>query len=85
MARFLIDSLGPGQAAASITQAAPGFRVVIDGGEIIESVPGKPDRAKAPRSGEFFWQDAASGVWYSVSLPAWRDAGTLCTGELRLP
>jgi hypothetical protein len=53
-------ALEPGQAAASITQAAPGIRVVIDGGEIIESVPGKPDRAKAPRSGEFFWQDAGT-------------------------
>jgi hypothetical protein len=51
-------ALEPGQAAPAITQTAPGFRVVIDGGELVESVPGKPDRAKAPRSGEFFWQDA---------------------------
>jgi hypothetical protein len=50
--------LEPGQAAAAITQAAPGVRVVIDGGELSESAPGKPDRAKAPRGGEFFWQDA---------------------------
>jgi hypothetical protein len=52
--------LEPGQAAAAITQPAPGVRVVIDGGELVESVPGKPDRAKAPRSGEFFWQDAGA-------------------------
>jgi hypothetical protein len=51
-------ALEPGQAAAAITQAAPGVRVVIDGGELVESTPGKPDRAKAPRGGDFFWQDA---------------------------
>ena len=51
-------ALEPGQTATAITQTAPGLRVVIDGGELVESVPGKPDRAKAPRSGEFFWQDA---------------------------
>jgi len=61
--------LEPGQAAAAITQSAPGLRVVIDGGEIVESVPGKPDRAKAPRSGEFFWQDG--GVTRAV-----RNVGT---------
>jgi hypothetical protein len=52
--------LEPGQSAPAITQSAPGVRVVIDGGELVEQVPGKPDRAKAPRSGEFFWQDAGS-------------------------
>ena len=51
-------TLAPGETAPVIAQTAPGLRVVIDGGEIVESVPGKPDRAKAPRSGEFFWQDA---------------------------
>jgi len=47
-----------GQSAPAITQSAPGVRVVIDGGELVESAPGKRDRHKAPRSGEFFWQDA---------------------------
>jgi hypothetical protein len=51
-------ALEPGQAAAAITQAAPGVRIVIDGGELVESAPGKPDRAKAPRGGDFFWEDA---------------------------
>jgi len=51
-------ALEPGQSAPAITQRAPGVRVVIDGGELVESVPGRPDRAKAPRSGDFFWQDA---------------------------
>ena len=50
--------LEPGQTAPAITQSAPGVRVIIDGGEIVESVPGKAERHKAPRSGEFFWQDA---------------------------
>jgi hypothetical protein len=50
--------LEPGQTAPAITQSAPGVRVVIDGGELVESVPGKADRHKAPRSGEFFWQEA---------------------------
>ena len=50
--------LEPGEQAPAIVQSAPGVRVVIVGGELVEAVPGKPDRAKAPRSGEFFWQDA---------------------------
>ncbi len=52
--------LEPGQTAPAITQAAPGVRVVIDGGELVESAAGKPDRNKAPRSGEFFWQEAGT-------------------------
>ncbi len=50
--------LEPGQSAAAITQNAPGMRIVIDGGEIVESVPGQPNRGMAPKTGEFFWQDA---------------------------
>ena len=52
--------LAPGQTAPAITQTAPGVRVVIDGGEIVESAAGQPDRSKAPRSGEFFWQEAGT-------------------------
>jgi hypothetical protein len=52
--------LEPGQTAAAITQTAPGVRVVIDGGELVESAPGRPDRAKAPRAGEFYWQEAGT-------------------------
>jgi hypothetical protein len=63
--------LEPGQTAAAITQAAPGVRVVIDGGEIVETVTGKPDRSKAPRSGEFYWQDADAGTTRAV-----RNVGT---------
>jgi hypothetical protein len=53
-------ALAPGEHAAAITQAAPGIRVVVAGGEIVERVPGRPDRAMAPQRGEFFWQEAGS-------------------------
>lgn len=51
-------ALDPGQSAAAITQSAPGVRVVIEGSELVESVPGRADRHKVPHKGEFFWQDA---------------------------
>lgn len=50
-------SLDPGQSAAAITQRAPGLRVVVGGGEIVEAVPGRPDRAMHLEVGEFYWQD----------------------------
>jgi hypothetical protein len=50
--------LEPGQSAPAITQAAPGIRIVVVGGELAESVSGRPDRAMSPNTGEFFWQDA---------------------------
>ena len=49
--------LDPGQSVAAITQSAPGMRIVVDGGEISESVPGAVDRGWGLRTGEFFWQD----------------------------
>ena len=49
--------LEPGQTVAAISQKAPGIRVVVDGGELSESVPGQAERAMAPKSGEFFWQE----------------------------
>jgi len=49
--------LEPGQSAAAVTQQAPGLRVVVGGGEIVERVPGQPDRAMFLRDGEFYWQD----------------------------
>ena len=51
-------TLNPGQSAAAITQAAPGLRIVLDPGEIAESVPGQPDRGMFMKLGEFYWQDA---------------------------
>jgi hypothetical protein len=50
--------LEPGQSVAAITQQAPGIRVMVDGGEIAEIVPGHSDRAMLLKSGEFAWQDA---------------------------
>jgi hypothetical protein len=61
--------LAPGQSAPVISQSAPGLRIVIDGGEIVENVPGQPERSMWLRTGEFFWQDA--GVTRAV-----RNAGT---------
>jgi hypothetical protein len=49
--------LEPGQTVAAISQKAPGIRVVIDGGELAENVPGQAERGMAPKSGEFFWQE----------------------------
>jgi hypothetical protein len=49
--------LEPGQTAGPITQAAPGLRVIIDGGEIEEIVQGQMDRALVLRPGDFYWQD----------------------------
>jgi quercetin dioxygenase-like cupin family protein len=50
-------TLPPGKAAPAITQAAPGVRVIVHGGEIAESVPGKGDRAMMLRLGDVFWQE----------------------------
>jgi len=61
--------LAPGAEAPAITQAAPGLRVVVAGGEIVERIAGRPDRGIAPHAGEFFWQDG--GVTRAV-----RNAGT---------
>jgi hypothetical protein len=57
-------ALEPGQSAASITQKAPGLRIVIDGGEIAEVVAGEPDRGQWLRLGDFYWQEpgATRGV-----------------------
>jgi hypothetical protein len=49
--------LEPGQSVPAITQTAPGLRIVIDGGEIVESVPGHAERGWMLSSGEFYWQD----------------------------
>jgi hypothetical protein len=53
-------ALEPGETSAAITQSAPGLRIVLDGGEIAEIVPGQPDRGMNLRLGEFYWQDAGA-------------------------
>jgi hypothetical protein len=52
--RLILD---PGQSVPAITQSAPGLRVVVDGGDIVEAVPGELDRSKAMRTGQYFWQE----------------------------
>jgi hypothetical protein len=44
--RLVLES---GQSAPAITQAAPGIRIVVSGGELVESVTGRPDRAMSPK------------------------------------
>lgn len=61
--------LEPGQTAPAVTQRAPGIRVVVEGGELVESVPGASDRTMVPRATEFYWQDAGT-------TRALRNAGT---------
>jgi hypothetical protein len=52
--------LEPGQSAPAITQRSPGLRVIIDGGEIAESVPGEAERGMMLRLGDFYWQDGGA-------------------------
>ena len=61
--------LEPGQSVAAVSQQAPGIRVVVDGGELVESVPGQAERGMALKLGEFYWQEA--GVTRAV-----RNTGT---------
>jgi hypothetical protein len=61
--------LEPGQSVAAITQQAPGIRIVVGGGELVESVPGQPERGMSPKAGEFYWQEP--GVTRAV-----RNSGT---------
>jgi hypothetical protein len=49
--------LEPGRTTDAITQSAPGLRIVLDGGEIAEMVPGQSDRGMNLRlaRGWSFW------------------------------
>ncbi len=53
--------LEPGQSAAGIGQTAPGIRIVLDGGELVETVAGQADRGWMLDSGEFYWQEPGVG------------------------
>jgi hypothetical protein len=53
-------TLEPGQSTGEITQTAPGLRVVVQGGEIVEMVPDTADRAWWLGAGQYFWQDAGT-------------------------
>lgn len=56
--------LEPGQSVAAIIRRAPGLRIVVSGGEIAESAPGRADRKMALHLGEFYWQEpgASRGI-----------------------
>lgn len=49
--------LAPGAQAPPIEQGAPGIRIVVRGGELVERIEGRADRGMAPRAGDFYWQD----------------------------
>jgi hypothetical protein len=49
--------LAPGEVSGVVTQTAPGLRIVLDGSEIAELVPGQVDRGMNLRAGEFYWQE----------------------------
>jgi gentisate 1,2-dioxygenase len=50
--------LPPGEVAPSMQQAAPGVRIVVRGGELVEGVQGKPDHKLNLKYGDFAWQNA---------------------------
>lgn len=52
--------LAPGEAIPAFAQTAPGVRVVVEGGELVETVDGKGDQNMALQPGDFQWQDAGS-------------------------
>ncbi len=49
--------LEPGESIPPVTQNAPGFRVVVSGGELVEIEKGLPDRDMILRLGDFSWQE----------------------------
>ena len=49
--------LQPGEEAPPMRQAGPGVRIVVQGGELVESVEGAPDHILNLKYGDFAWQD----------------------------
>ena len=54
------SSSNPASPPPRSRRSAPGLRVVVDPSDIVEMVPGQPDRAMHLRLGDFFWQDAGT-------------------------
>ena len=52
--------LQPGESAAAIVQTAPGVRIVVQGGDIVEIAPEKPDHELNLNRGDFVWQAAGT-------------------------
>ena len=53
-------ALDPGASVAAVAQQAPGLRIVLSGGEVVERTPGQADRPMILRMGEFYWQDSGA-------------------------
>jgi hypothetical protein len=49
--------LEPGESVAAITQKAPGVRIVLSGGELVESEPGRIGQDMILKQGDFMWQE----------------------------
>lgn len=49
--------LQPGETAPAMRQVAPGVRIVVQGGELVEGREGKPDHKLNLHFGDFAWQD----------------------------
>jgi hypothetical protein len=50
----------PGDSIPAITEGAPGVRIVINGGDIVEDEPGHPDHDMNLKIGDFIWQEAGA-------------------------
>jgi hypothetical protein len=50
--------LEPGQSVPTITTKAPGVRIVVRGGELVETEPGQQDRGMSLRPADVMWQEA---------------------------
>jgi hypothetical protein len=49
--------LEPGESVPAITQNAPGIRIVLNGGDIVEGEPEHPDQDMNLKLGDFSWQE----------------------------
>lgn len=49
--------LAPGEAAPAFVQTAPGVRIVVEGGELVEAADGGNDQNMALQPGDFRWLD----------------------------
>jgi hypothetical protein len=52
--------LQPGEYAAAVVQTAPGVRIMVQGGDIMEITPEKPDHKLNLNRGDFVWQAAGT-------------------------
>lgn len=52
--------IGPGESIPAITQGAPGIRIVLNGGDIVEDEPGHPAQEMNLKLGDFIWQEPAA-------------------------